>query len=345
MNDPSAGAPREGISQSALAARPRAFWVRCLKWAQHVFGAALLLAFGRYLWLHRGEFRELLEVSAVNVILLVALIVLSQLLNTAQSWFLLRAAGVSPTFFETFVVNCASNFGNYLPMRAGSVVRAHFLKEAYGLSYARFGSMFGVRSIITLFGTGMFGLMGTSGVAWSGHRLSFELLFGFTLMLAVAALIWVLPAPAVPRGLGPLGRILAELLEGARELRRQPAAGLSVLALTLVQQVLLAARFYVATRGTSAEAPIALLILLSPVATLATYVAWTPGGLGFREAAMGGATYAVGTSFSSGILLGTVDRTMLLLVVAVLGMPSFVWLWAKLRRLQRSEAAPEQNLA
>ncbi len=344
MNHSSAGSSIRIPSQT-VAARPRGFWVRCAKWAQQLLGALMLLAFCRYLWLHRGEFRELLDVSGLELSLLVGLIVLSQVLNTAQSWVLLRAAGVSPSFAETFLVNCASNFGNYLPMRAGSLVRAHFLKEVYGLSYARFGSMFGVRSIITLFGTGLFGVIGTLAVAWTGHRLSIALLAGFTLMLAAAAVAWALPAPASPRGLGVVGRILGDVLEGARELRGHPAAGSSVLLLTLVQQVLLAGRFYVATRGSSVEAPVALLFLLSPVATLATFVAWTPGALGFREAAMGGVTYAVGTAFSSGILLGTVDRTMLLLVVAVLGLPSFILVWARLRRLQRSEAAPGQDEA
>src|SRR5688572_28160970 len=161
MSEPNAGAPMEASPQPAPAARRRALWDQWLRWSQQLIGAVLLLAFGWYLWRHRGEFRELLDVSSLNGALLVGLVVLTLLLNTAQSWVLLRAAGVSPSFTETFVVNCASTFGNYLPMRAGSVVRAHFLKEAYGLSYARFGSMFGVRSIITLFGTGVFGLVGT----------------------------------------------------------------------------------------------------------------------------------------------------------------------------------------
>lgn len=115
---------------------------------------------------------------------------------------------------------------------------------------------------------------------------------------------------------------------------------LAVLSLILGQQATLVVRFQVAAMATGAEPSLGVLMLLAPLATLTSYLSVTPGGLGVREAVMGYATFATGSSFTSGVYVGTFDRAIQLAMVAVFGGASFVSMWWKSRQGASSPPRP-----
>jgi uncharacterized membrane protein YbhN (UPF0104 family) len=317
---------------------------RLLAWAHNLAGTAILCGFAFYLWSHRTEFAGVLEVSVAWLALLVSIILATLVFNALQMWLLLRASDLSIGFGESFAVSCAAGFGNYMPMRTGTLIRAHYLKSVHGLRYTRFASIAGIRALITVFATGAIGLCGTLAVAMSGGRLSWVLLICFGFMLSLPVVAWVVRVPKPRDGTGRLRRIAADVLQGADLLREQPRTGAAVLIAVLLQQLSLMARFAVAaTASGNTPPPLALLLLLSAVALFAGFAALTPGALGIREAAMGGATYAVGGSFSRGILLGTIDRAVFMAVTAVVGGACFLYVWYKVKgaaRVQPRAAAP-----
>jgi len=285
-----------------------------------------------------------LEASVVWLALLVAIILSTLVFNALQMWFLLRASNLCIGFGESFALGCAAGFGNYMPMRAGTVIRAHYLKSVHGLRYTRFASIAGIRTLITILATGAIGLIGTVAAAASGGRLSWVLLICFCLMLSLPVLAWVVRVPQLREGPGRLRRIAVDFLQGADMLRKQPKTGVAVFFAVLLQQISLVARFHVAATATGGPPPpLALLLLLSAVAAFASFAALTPGALGIREAAMGGATYAVGGSFSQGILLGTVDRAVFMAVTAIVGGACFPYVWRRVQnaaRVKQLAAAP-----
>ena len=316
---------------------------RPLRWLQDVFGSAVLVGFIYYLVTHRAEAEEVLRASRQDLAVLTALVLVTLAINLVQNVALIRRLGVELTWAEGFVLTFATNFGNYLPMRAGNLIVAHYLKSVHGLPYAHYGSLFGVRLLITLFGIGLLGTSATVYVWMSLERLSLTLLAMFAALMATAALVWLVPLPKREDGSGRLRRTIDEAVLGATRLRRDPALGVLVLATIVLQQATLVARFYFGTRALGTEPPLAYLLLLSPVASLASLAAFTPGALGMREAAMGAATYAIGASFNSGMAVGTLDRSVLFGVVLSFGIFCFPYAWLAIRRAERRQPPAESG--
>lgn len=318
------------------AARPKLSPARrALRTVQNIIGAAVLAAFVYYLVTHRDEAGEILRASPIDLAILTGLVLVTLTLNMVQNVALIRRLDVKISWREGFVLTFATNFGNYLPMRVGNLIVAHYLKSVHGLPYAHYGSLFGVRLLITFFGIGLLGLCATLVIWVSQGRSSFTLLLIFGLLVAAATLIWLVPLPAPHGSPGKVRRIIDDAIRGALRLQRDPALGALVLATIVLQQATLVARFYFGTRALGSEPPLAHLLLLSPVASLASLAAFTPGALGLREAAMGAATYAVGATFTSGMLVGTLDRSVLFGVVMLFGAFCFPYAWFRIRRVER----------
>jgi len=308
-----------------------------LGWVQNAIGVAILAGFGYYLWAHRDHFTSVLEVSVGEVAAMAALVLLTFVVASGQSFTLYRAAGVKISFVDNFLLALTAYFGNYLPMRAGTLVRARYLKAVHGLRYARFVSVNGIRMVITLVATGVMGLVGTVGVAMGGGELSVPLLSVFLAFALTPCTVLLLRVPERREGMGRLRRILTDAAEGFADLRRQPIVSLVVLALTLVQHASVGCRFYIAAGATGSPPSAVVVVLLAPLAALAGFAAVTPGGIGLREALMGYATHAIGESFATGVYVGTVDRAVLVGMVALAGGPSFLWVWARVRRADPME--------
>jgi uncharacterized membrane protein YbhN (UPF0104 family) len=307
-------------------------WRRRLFWLPDLVAAVVVFGFLALLWSRRAHLASVLEISLQEIAILCGVVGLTWVVVAAQNYLLYRASGIQVGFWECVVLMAGSGFGNYLPMRLGTVVRAQYLKSVHGFRYARFGSAFGVRTVLLVGATGILGLVGAIGIGLAGGRWSVELLLVFTSLLLVPLMAWVTPLPGPARGVGRVRRILGDFAEGIRSLRQRPWTSLAVLVLIVLQQVTLAARFAVAAAATGSDPPLAVLLLLAPLAVLTAYLSVTPGGLGVREAVMGYATYASGASFSSGLYVGTVDRAIQLAMVAALGGASFAFMWWRSRR-------------
>jgi uncharacterized membrane protein YbhN (UPF0104 family) len=325
-----------GTDQRDPESGPAASPPRLLRLAHDLLAVLVPLGFVVFLWERREHFASVLDISALHVAVLCAIVALTWVVVAAQNFLLYRASGVPVGFWECVVLTVGSAFGNYLPMRLGTVVRAHYLKAVHGLRYARFGSVFGVRTILTVAATGVLGLVGTIGIGLGGGRLSLDLALVFGALIVLPVVAWMMPLPASRGDVGRVRRALGDLAEGARALRRQPGPSLGVLGLILVQQATLAMRFGVASIATGTEPPLALLLLLAPLAVLSSYLSVTPGGLGVREVVMGYVTFATGSSFASGVYVGAVDRAILLAMVGLFGGISFVVMWWKSREAAAS---------
>ena len=308
---------------------------RSRRWAgqaQNLFGLLVLAGFGYYLWRHRGQFASLLEVSPQEVVLLAVLVAATWLASMAQSYLLYQGSDLKIGFWESIMIGLAAGFGNYLPGRVGTMVRAHYLKSRYGLRYARFVSLSGMRTVLMLIATGLSGLVATVAITLGGGPLSVQLLLLFLTFCVLPLVAWLWNPPARTDQPGRLRRILHDFGEGFAKLREKPSISVGVVLLILTQQATLAARFYVAERAMSGDGLVMLSMLMAPLAVLISFAAVTPGGLGIREALMGYATYATGASFEKGVFVGTVDRAVLLGMVAVFGGASFVVIWSRVRR-------------
>jgi uncharacterized membrane protein YbhN (UPF0104 family) len=201
----------------------------------------------------------------------------------------------------------------------------------HGLRYARFGSIFGIRTVLLVCACGLLGTLGTLGLWLFEGRPAWLLLVLFIGMAVVAAIALSLRLPRFEVRGRRLPRIWNDFVDGFATAKAQPRLSFIVLGLILMQQLTLGLRLLIGFEAFQAQTSPWLLLLLAPLVMLISFVAFTPGGLGIREAAIGYVAFATGYDFNLGLFAGTLDRAVLLTLTVALGPPSFIYIWKRLR--------------
>ncbi len=100
--------------------------------------------------------------------------------------------------------------------------------------------------------------------------------------------------------------------------------------------VLSAARLAVAFSVLGVHEPFVLYLVLAPVASVSTILAFTPGAIGIREAAIAGAALALGFKLPTGLLGASVDRGAMIVVAVVMGLAGYAHTTVRLRQVARA---------
>ena len=301
-------------------------------WIQNIVAIGIVVWFISYVWNNQDFLHQAADISLKDAGLLALLIILTWLSASTQSYVLFRACGAKIGYIESFILSMAAAFGNYLPMRAGTVIRAHYMKSVHQLSFMAFGSIFSLRLVLTIIASGLIGLTATFYIALVDDRLSIELLLIFLACALIPFTVYLWKPTVTDRSKGRAYRLWQQFSDGFHHLKDQPLIAVYCLIAILFQNFFLALRFYIASHAVGMEVDLAVILTLVPLANLVSFMAITPGGIGMRESIMGYATYATDMQFSKGIFIGTIDRIMLLLMTALLGSISFIWIWFRINR-------------
>jgi uncharacterized membrane protein YbhN (UPF0104 family) len=334
VSDEDSATSRDGLAGDTTdEPSPAKPWGHVGRWAVRALPYVFVPLLALLLWSDRGDLDRALEASWGDLLAIAALVVAGQVLNATEFWVLYRAAGVRVSFVENQALFNAGQLGNYLPMQAGTFFRLRYLKSVHGLHYANTASYIAMNIAISLASTAFVGLVGVLWVAFDDDRVSWLMasIFVAMLVVSVASARVALPSFLAGRS-GRLVDAWHEFHSGWETVRRNPTAGLVVLALDVVKLVLLALRFAIVFRVVGVDASLGVYFVVAPVAALASAVSFTPGSLGFREAAVVAAVRAMGSSIPDGLLGATVDRGVMLVVSAVLGGIGFAISWPRLKR-------------
>jgi uncharacterized membrane protein YbhN (UPF0104 family) len=306
---------------------------RSFRWrpvVEQAVGILILAAVGWYFWERRDTIAQVVDVSLYVLVALTVGVLLSWIVVAWQSYLLFRAQGIEIGFMENLIVTTSTTFGNYLPMRIGTLIRIRYMKTVHGMRYARFGSMAGMRIVLMQSATGLLGLLGVVGLWASQGSVSLVLAALFLAIFLVSVAAFSLRVPRAT-GSGFVRRVWNDFVEGFEVTRARPGVALKVILLVMAQYALLAWRLQVSLAAVNVEASFFLLAMLGPLAALVSALALTPGGLGVREALIGYVTFEVGMTFDIGMIAGAVDRAVVLCLVALLGALSFGYIWWGLR--------------
>jgi uncharacterized membrane protein YbhN (UPF0104 family) len=290
-----------------------------------------LLWFANYLWERRDLFVSIIDIPASTFLVLAVLVLFTWGFGALTSWIIYRAAGIAVGFWEMWQLNLASQVGKYLPISAGTAIRARYHKVLHGFGYARFSGVFGFRMVLTFVSTGLVGVTASLGVKLSDGRFSPILFASFLGMILLPLVAWWVRVPSTKRLEGQAQRIIRHLCEGLDGIRSQPRVVLLILLAMLARHAALALRFGVVAQIAGMELSVALLFLMAALSALAGIVSLTPGALGIREAVIGYAAAVGGLSFGAGMSIGTIDRVVLLLLVATVGLLGFLSVWRRVR--------------
>ena len=298
---------------------------------RNIVSLALVAGLLYYLYANWGVFQASEDVSWWHIGVLCGCVLATWVLNSIQAQMLLRMEQVSVGFWENLSIQTATILGNYLPMRAGTILRFHYFKKIHGLEYSRLGGIVALRLVILVAATGLLGCIGLGGLQLS-DRPGVELLWlVFGGMFAVPLLAWWLPYRVMRLPDNRIGRLAKKFLSGFVNIKSQPRLAVIVLLLLLCQFAILSVRLFVSFDAIQVQLSPWVLLLLAPVATLSSFLTITPGNLALREWIIGFLSLVAGYPFDIGVFASTLDRAVMMVCTFFFGTVSVVWIWLRLR--------------
>jgi hypothetical protein len=306
--------------------------VRIINLLRHTISLALVAGLAYYLYKNWDVFRVSADISWLHILVIFVCVLLTWVVNSFKSLILLRMEKIPVTFLEILLIQSASHLGNYLPMRAGSLLRFYYFKKIHRLEFSRLGGLTALRLLILIAATGMMGCIGLAGL-W-GNNLP-GTIFLWTLffsMLCAPVITWFLPIHKVDCPDTRFGRLTNTFLSGFITIKAQPRMAALIFGLTLCQFAILSLRLLVSFDAIQVFMSPWVLMILAPSVILISFVSITPGNLGLREWFIGFISLAAGYQLESAIFASTLDHAVILGVSFTFGGISTWLVWLRLQR-------------
>ncbi len=297
------------------------------------FGTSLLvvlfIAAGLLLWHNSEHFKVLLNIGIYDLVLLLAISLLSFLITATISWHLLRVVGVWTHWTINLALTFLANFLNYFgPAQPGLMAKALYLKKANQVRYTDFGIVTVVNALIMVLAASMVGSL----VAYLEWLRDGELpMFGFLsigMLTMLFGLLWLGTRLPYIEGTSWWRRILNEILSGIADLSTRHFALFISVGLVLVQYVVAGVVVWLSYSVTGIHLTYFHAVLIAAFVSVANIVPVTPNNIGISELLMGAAIHLESGDFSTGLLAGTIIRACHL-VICIGAMPYAHWRLAK----------------
>jgi uncharacterized protein (TIRG00374 family) len=303
---------------------------------------ALTFVFFYYLYINANQYLTLLNISVSKVILILILTLIQQILNGEVNVYMFKILGVHLPHKDGFYIAAASTFANQLPISGGIVTRGVYLKHKYNLSYAKYFSATFAFFFLTIASYGFLG--GIILLYWKFFKNVFIepiLFWGFSIMAFFGGVIFIIPFDAI-RTPFVLQKWLNQALEGWTLLRKQPALLLKTLALQMAMTAFLAIQYLQAFQMLSQDITLSQSMLFSSASILTQLVSLAPGGLGVREAIVGGVASALGFDTSVSVAAIGLDRLISTLMIILTGWVSMILLGRQISEMRQNEPTLKQ---
>lgn len=282
-----------------------------------------------YIFSHRAEIARLWNVKLVDAAVVLALIFVGNVIRSYQLCYIASNLDTKVSFFESGCITMASTLLNYLPMNAGTVVKARVLKKHRSLKYAHFISVMGATVLITVFSGGLLGLTSIIISKPSFETNNIILVGFFSLSVIVPFALLHIPASLISDKPGWIRTAIKDLLLGLGQIRKNGKGILVLFILATIQLLAAALRLWVCFKALNTPVTIFGCIMFAVVSNLLLIINITPGSLGLREVLIGAIAQFTGLSFERGLFAASLDRVFSLVFTLFTGLASLVVLKKK----------------
>lgn len=293
---------------------------------KYLIGLGILFFLIRYLLQHWEEWKVLVDFSILQLVQLYLLYFLVNVLWVPILRLLIHPFSKHTRFWDIFVLNHAGLFLNYAPMKAGTLLKANYLKAHYDLPYTSFASFFWVLTLLMAFVTSLIGavsLLIISGL----ETLESHILMGiFSAAFLLSSLgLWI-PLPAMTRKHLVL-KALHDFVTSRNAIVRHKFIMTKVIFLLILTFLLTAFQLAIIFQGLKMSLEPGGYLMLGSISFLAWFVGITPGALGIRELALSCGALVLGIPFETGILIALIDRTVISSYAFIAGGVSTLLVW------------------
>lgn len=234
------------------------------------------------------------------------------------------------TTWQVAISTIAAIAGNYLPLRAGTILRACYFKRCCGLPLTHYAALAVAQAAV--------------GATAAGMLLSAVLLAGgFAEQLGQAGIVITLVCSLLPAlALFSLPmvtnrfsfeshkvRLVGRLTQAVELIGKNRRRVAIALAWHLAFVGISSARLWLVYDTFSVSVPMLACLFITAAGTLSMFLSITPGGVGIREGTISAVGVMFGVPLETGFLVATVERAMLMLAALSVGGPSLLWISRK----------------
>ena len=268
-----------------------------------------------------GRLSRLEGVGLPDIAALAGTIVFGNLYMAGQFKYLVGSLGARIAYGQAVCLSAGCTLLNYLPLNAGMIVKARFLKKHLGVKYAHFISLVGAQMLAVVVAAGAMGLIVTAltGDGAGGGR--WHLAGLFAAGLGGALMMLHIPPSWLGAGGGWLRTALRDLLVGLERMRVRPLQLAILLGLAVFKLLIISVRFQVCFAALGVKVTFLSCLMYAAVTALLMLVSITPNSLGLREILVGGVAALTGLSFEVGLLASGLDRVCSMVVHVLMGLP------------------------
>lgn len=285
----------------------------------------VLLLFGIYLYNNPQILIILKDISPLSLIIIMILFLLLFLLEGVFIKVTLNIFDKHIDLKETYYLSTISRIGNYLlPMRAGAIFRATYLKNKYQFEYSKFLSTLYAYYIL-LFLLNSFLALSVLLFKYLSISIFYPAISLFFLLLFFTTLFVILFRKTIPtregKGLKYINKgigIFNKFLTSWDMIVKRKKLFFSLLLLTMGNILINGIIFYVEFLTLKININILDILLYTCLSGVSLLVSITPGSLGLREAIFLFTSESIGLSQDQIMQLAFLDRGVLFLLLLIL---------------------------
>lgn len=283
--------------------------------------------------LHPDIFKEILRIKQItifNLLVISTLCVGNQFLLGLEIKVLCRSFGVRVDVIESFSLSSVRAIANYLPMGAGVISNAVYLKSQKKLSIADYSSSLTVSFVLMFLITGFIGFVASLYLNCSANVVGWDIILLFFIVFIASLAVMKIKFPMLESD-SFLGRFIRNYQKGYALLTRDghTIRRLVILKLLILLLLIIKLKLLFVSVGYDLSWGSIILIVMSVVAfRIATIL---PGNIGITESISGFMTAVSGGSFEDGFAGMAVDRIIQLIWIIVLGIVSILYLSKKIK--------------
>jgi uncharacterized membrane protein YbhN (UPF0104 family) len=272
----------------------------------------ILLLFGIYIFFHINEFKSLLKIDPIYIILMLCLSFISMYANASQNALLYNVLGAQVGNLESVGISSIAAFFNLFIPQGTTIVKAVYLNHRYNIPYSKAPAFFlGILVIFLLVGSGF--LLLSNMILLLMKETIPVIIWIFAIVVSFSGLLLIVDIPKTLFKKNKfINGLLANFSEGWRELRTNKSCIIKASFYQIIIFCCSGVSMAVAYRALGININPLFAISFSAVYLCSTILTIIPGNLGIQESIFGVLSSQMGLAFSQGVIMSTLIRLIVL---------------------------------
>ena len=270
-----------------------------------------------YLYRHPLALNSLNKLAVGIILLLCALHIMAQFIQTFLGWYLIKSGGAHISYHHYFWINGFSMLCNYLPLQGSIFVRGGLLSTRYNISTELYVTLIAFTFLLS---QSLYSFVGSIAILVSG------LSTGMFLLLLSISILSLSPLFSFSHAILP--KLIKDKMQNFTLIKLMNIKVIVPISIAmLVGFLLLSIRYFLLFNSLTYGVNLISCFILACASGLSTLLRLTPAGLGIREGLTGLFAYGINLDVTVTVLVVIVDRIISLLIIIPAGLTS----WYKIR--------------